>query len=79
MIAPTCEQNYTAIPYKQSPENAQRLWDWLHRDKGFEWAIAALQDYNLDIFKANVAQQPAEVRVPEMGAEEFIKKLGVWH
>jgi hypothetical protein len=75
IIAPTGEQNYTAIPYGQSPENARRLWDWLHEEAGFEWAIAGLQDYGVNIFEGNVAQWPPETWVPEMRAEEFIQRF----
>ena len=75
IIAPTQEQNYTAIPYEQSLENVKRLWDWLHEGAGFEWAITEFDDFNINIFEANVAQQPPKTWVPEMDVVELVRKL----
>ena len=79
IVAPTNEANYTAIPYSQSVENSQRLWDWLLADKGFEYAIAQAADFSFDIWKANVGQFPPKVWVP--GADDqcdrFVKAFSV--
>lgn len=77
VIAPTNEANYSALPYSQSPENAQRLWDWLHADKGFEYAIAGPNDFGCDTWRANVGQFPPEVWVPGSDASSgrFVQVL----
>jgi hypothetical protein len=49
MIAPAQEFNYTYVPYTQKPAHAKALLEWLSEDKGFEWAIASAQDFNLNI------------------------------
>ena len=78
VIAPTNESNYTAIPYQQSAENAQRLWHWLHDGHGFEYAIASAADFEHDIWQANVGQFPPQVWVPGEDAkhEHFVHTLG---
>jgi hypothetical protein len=58
------ESNWTAIPYTQSPENLKALLDWLYEDRGFEVALASREDWNDDIFSANVYRMPPHTWYP---------------
>jgi hypothetical protein len=49
MMPPSAEFNYTVIPYRQKPEYIASLLDWLFADAGFEWAIAAPEDFKRNI------------------------------
>jgi hypothetical protein len=70
MIAPAVEFNYTVIPYTQKPEHAKTLFEWLYEGKGFEWAIAAPQDFNLNIRHSTAfSDRHPEVWVPAQNAE----------
>ncbi|MGB3292604.1 MAG: hypothetical protein WBB01_06450 [Phormidesmis sp.] len=77
IVAPTNEANYTAIPYQQSPENSQRLLDWLLAGKGFEYAIAGPEDFKSNIWQSNVGQFPPEVWVPgsDTSQDSFVQVL----
>jgi len=58
------EPNWTAVPYTQSSENLTALLHWLFSERGFEVAIASEQDWDDDIFSANVYRMPPKTWFP---------------
>lgn len=77
IAAPTQEDNYTVIPYLQKPEHVQMLIDWLYEGKGFEWAIAAPENFHDNLRQWNAYKQPPSTWVPcqsEQGWREGFQK-----
>lgn len=77
IAAPTGENNYTVIPYAQKPEHAAMLLDWLYAEAGFEWAIAASENWHDSIREWNAYKQPPSTWVPasnEQGWREGFQK-----
>lgn len=64
MLLPSHEDNWTAVPYDQSPERLQSLLDWLYSDAGFEVALASRESWEDDIFSANIMNHPPSVWFP---------------
>ena len=58
------EQNWTAISYTQTSEALASLLDWLSSDAGFEVAIASREDFDDDIFSANIFRMPPKTWHP---------------
>lgn len=54
LIAPAMEPNYTVVSYNQPVERSTALLDWLFADTGFEWAIAAPEEFKLNIWQSTV-------------------------
>lgn len=75
IVAHTNEPNYTVVPYSQSPETAKLLWDWLHSDAGFEWAIASKQEFYRNICQANIANVEPETWCPIGNPDGFARVM----
>jgi hypothetical protein len=58
------EANWTAVPYRQSPETLTALLEWLYSGKGFEVAIASEEDFDDNIFSGNVFRAPPKTWYP---------------
>ncbi len=67
IVAPTGEDNYTIIPYRR--EDGQPHTDmaiesflvWLYRDKGFEFGVAAPENFNDKLDLPNWWQSPPKL------------------
>jgi hypothetical protein len=70
LIAPTQEDNYTIVPYAQSPASSQKLLDWLYSDAGFLWAIASSEYWDEEIAKPNICNKFPEVWLPYENQEK---------
>lgn len=64
IAAGSAEANWTSVPYTAPPEAVSALLDWLLADKGFEVALASPEDWDDDIFSANVFRMPPRTWFP---------------